>query len=74
MKVEIPDDHYYFRILINGLPHLIIEKPEKIMFHSWNDSPRQCYIEFITSNGKIKLEYDSIDKWKQILKALNDNL
>lgn len=74
MKIEIIKDHYYFKIMIDGLPHVVINKKQYAGFHSWMDSETQCCIEFVTKTNKIKVEYDSKQKWMDVLKALNDNL
>ncbi len=74
MNVKVELDHYYFKILIDEFPHIIIDKKEYIGFHSWFDSERECSIEFITKTNTILCEYDSKEKWLEILKALNDNL
>lgn len=74
MKIKVIVGHYYFRILINGLPHLVLETRQFMGFHSWKDSDSLCCIEFITKTNKVRVEYDNEDKWKRILKALNDNL
>lgn len=74
MKIRVEQSHYYFKILINGLPHFIMESTEKIIFHAWKDTNTQCFIQFLTSNGIVKLEYDSSEKWLKILKELNSSL
>lgn len=38
--------------------------------HSWMDSNTSCFIELYLTGGNIKLEYDTIDKWKAVLKIL----
>lgn len=74
MKVEIQTGHYYFKVLIDKMPHIVIDSKEFKGFHSWKDSDALCCIEFITRTNKIKVEYDSVEKWKAVLKALNESL
>lgn len=74
MNIKVETGHYYFKVLIDELPHIVIDIRDRITFHSWKDSDTQCCIEFITTKNKFKVEYDSVEKWKTILKALNDNL
>lgn len=71
MKVKVEIGHYYFKILIDNLPHIVLETKEFKGFHSWKDTETMCCIEFLTKKNKIKVEYDSVDKWKQVLKELN---
>lgn len=74
MNIKVEPGHYYFKVLIEGLPHVCIETRDFKGFHAWSDSETFCCIEWITRTNKFKTEYDSIDKWKEILKALNENL
>ena len=74
MKIEIITSHYYFKVLIEGLPHVTVEAKDFKGFTSWNDSETHCSIEWVTRTNKFKTKYDSIDKWKEILKALNEAL
>jgi hypothetical protein len=74
MKVEIKTGHYYFKVIIDNLCHVCIEREEFIGIHSYYDCDTMCVIEYITKTNKIKTEFDNIEKWKQVLKALNDNL
>jgi len=74
MKVEIITGHYYFKVLIEDFPHVVIDRKEFIGIASYTDCESLSVIEFITKTNTIKTEYDSVDKWKQILKELNDNL
>ena len=74
MKVSIEIGHYYFKVLVEDLPHVCIETKEFKGFHAWSDSETHCSIEWVTRTNRFTTEYDSMDKWRQILKALNENL
>jgi len=74
VKVEIQTGHYYFKVLIDDLPHVVIDRKEFVGFTAYTDCESLSVIEFITKTITIKCEYDSVDKWKQILNTLNDNL
>lgn len=74
MKIEVTQDYYKTKILINGLPHVCIETDQFVGFNSSMDSDTKCYIEFITKTNIFTTEYDSVDKWKAVLKELNDSL
>lgn len=71
MKVEIKDDFYYIRILIEDIPHIVIVKSEFVGFNSWNDDDFSYSIEFITKTNSFVVEYDSKDKWLMVLQELN---
>lgn len=74
MKVEIQTGHYYFKVLIDDFPHVVIDRKEFIGFSAYTDCESLSVIEFTTKTNIIKTEYDSVDKWKKILTALNENL
>jgi len=74
MKVEVQVGHYYFKVMIDELLHVCLQRDEFIGIHSYYDCETLCVIEYITKTNKLRTEFDSVEKWKQILKALNDNL
>jgi len=60
----------FYRIFINGHLHLAVRKSDVIAVQSWiatgtTDCPYT--IEFYLKSGNIKLEYDTEEKWKEIL-------
>lgn len=68
--VQVLRGHYYFEVLINGLPHIEIDRKQYIGFQSWNDSDSMFVIEYYTKVGKIKTEFDSMEKWIKVLTEL----
>lgn len=74
MKVTVETGHYYFKVLINDMLHVCIDIKEFVGINSWTDTPTQCAIEYVTKTNCIKTEFDSIEKWEQVLKELNNNL
>lgn len=74
MKVDVSIGHYYFKVFIDGVIHVCIDRNQFIGVVSWYDCETQCSIKWITKTNNIKTEYDSVEKWKQVLKAINDNL
>lgn len=74
MKIEVKQDFYKTKVLINGLPHISIETKDYVGFNSWCDSDNDCSIGFITKTNKFVVEYDTKEKWIKILKALNQYL
>jgi hypothetical protein len=71
MKIEIQLNHYDIKVMINGLPHIVIDRKAYIGFQAYTDDDKMSVIEFYTKTNKIKAEYDDIKKWEQILKELN---
>lgn len=74
MKVLVDIGHYYFKVLIDGLPHVVIEASDFKGFHAWNDTETDCSIEWVTKTNRFRTSYDSVQKWKEILKELNEKL
>ena len=74
MKVEVEIGHYYFKVLIDGLIHVCIDQKEFVGINSWTDCDTMSVIEYITKSNCIRTEFDSIEKWKIVLNALNENL
>lgn len=65
----------FFRVYINDLLHLAVLKSEIRGVQSWItlDEPTgfPYVIEFYMKKGQIKLEYDKIEKWEEILKLID---
>ena len=58
------------KIFINNILHLSFK--EKILsIQSWNEQNKFWKIEIQTKNTKTLIEYDSPEKWTQILELLN---
>ena len=73
MKIEVTLKGDVFKIQIDNLPHLYICEPI-LSFQSWSNQDKFYLIEYKTKNQTIKTEYDSLEKWTQILKQLNQIL
>lgn len=71
MKVEIQTGHYYFKVLIDDLPHVVIDRKKFVGFQGWVDDDGMFVIEYYTTKNKIRTEQDTKDKWVQILSELN---
>jgi len=58
------------KIFINDILHLSFK--EKILsLQSWNEQNKFWKIEIKTKHTSVLVEYDSEEKWKQILGLLN---
>ena len=61
-------------ISINDVPDLKFLKNKYIGLQAWYES-ETCYkIEIILKKGKILTEYNSLEKWKTILKLIHEEL
>lgn len=74
MKLEIEINHYDIRVMIEGLPCVYILRKEFVGFQSWNDDESMFVVEFYTKTNKITTEWDTREKWEQVLKELNNKL
>ena len=67
-------DHYSIRIYFGEVLHLYVKRLELLGLQSWRDGEHSYSIEFTLTGGSITAEYDDADKWRVILKALDDIL
>lgn len=74
MKLEVQINHYDIRIIISDLPCVYILRKEFTGFQSWEDDKSMFVIEFYTQSNKITTQWDTKEKWIEVLKALNDSL
>ncbi len=77
MQIELIEGLDRLEITINGLVHLSLPNRvlNRLIYHSYIEdtiSKRMFYIDLYYENTKIQLEYDTKEKWEQILKLLND--
>lgn len=74
-EVELTIKENKIKIFINGIIHVCIKADEFVAFQSWReDYNGMFYIEFYTHKQDFFCEYDCIDKWKTILKLLNEKI
>ncbi len=59
------------RIYINGILHLSIHHPN-YQIQSWKEAKDWYIIVFYTEMGEIQCEYDDVEKWKQILRLVDE--
>lgn len=70
MKTDISISGDEVKIFINDILHLSFK--EKILgIQSYNEQNKFWKIEIQTKNTKTLIEYDSPEKWTQILELLN---
>lgn len=61
----------YCKIYINNTLHLYFKRQDFVGIQSWIDKQKSLFIEFYFKDNRILCEYDSIEKWTEILKLLN---
>ena len=74
MKVELQINHYDFRLMIDGLPHVYILREQFVGYQSWSDGENMYVIEFYTKTNSIRTEQDKKEKWVAMLTELNSKL
>lgn len=63
------------KIYINGSLHLYLKLQDLISIQSWVHSSCEYYIEYTFVSGtKLTSGYTSIEKWKEVLKILDENI
>ena len=75
-KIELKINKKQIKIYIDDILHLSIVREELISIQSWimgYDGYRKYHIEYTTKTNTIESEYDNIEKWKKILKLLDEN-
>lgn len=79
MQIELSKVTERLEITIDGLVHLSIPYRflNRLIYHSYIEdtiSKKMYYIDLYFEGTKIQLEYDTKDKWQQILKLLNERI
>lgn len=62
------------KIYVSEILHLDIKLDSFIGLQSWYANKNDCKIELYFKDRIIVLEYNSVDKWKRILKLLDENI
>jgi hypothetical protein len=71
MEIEVRPTFDRIAVLINGIPHLSLDREKLVGFQSWKENTRYT-IEWTFSEGAVIItEYDDKDKWSAILKEVD---
>jgi len=62
----------FYRIYINNTLHVMFKTDEFVGIQSYVNADDSYAIEVYLKERKITLEYDRIDKWKEILRLFNE--
>jgi hypothetical protein len=72
-KVTFERKYEQLRIYINGCVHIHLKLQDLIAFQSWVHGKSEFYIEYTYLGGtKVTSGYTEIEKWKSILKILDE--
>ncbi len=74
MNVSVELGHYTIKVLIDGLPHICIDRSQYVGYQSWSDDGAMNVIEYYTKTNKIRSEFDNKEKWVKVLTKLNECL
>ncbi len=75
MKVELKIKGSDVKIYIDGILHLRFVQQQLIGIQSWKEGPSWFSIEYYFKEAKpILCAYDNIDKWKAVLKQIDEKL
>lgn len=72
--IEVVLTHYSLKVRFGGVLHLRIPRRELICISSWSDDPKHFSIEYTLRGGDTVCEYDDEEKWRFILKRLDELL
>jgi hypothetical protein len=74
--INVSVTFYQVKIYINDILHLKFYREEFIGFQSWidGDKTKSYNIQYTFKTTTILCEYDSIERWKEILKKLDELL
>lgn len=74
INVRVEQSFYAIKVYIDNIIHLYIRRTQLIGFQAWRDNKTCLKIEFTLRDGTILTEYDDIEKFTQILNALDNVL
>jgi hypothetical protein len=72
-KFKLTTKGDYFKVYIDGLLHLALKKDEVKGVQTWatDGDINPFKIEFYSHFGEVLIEYDTLDKWKRMLKLVD---
>ncbi len=71
-SIEI--SHYFIKVYVNGLLHVMVKRNEFVGISSWSDGNSKYSIEYHTNQTSILTEFDSRENWERVLVVLNENI
>lgn len=76
LKATVTDnsDATFVCVNINDIPHLKFNKKKYLGLQSWYESKVDFRIEIYLKGCTINLEYNSLEKWKDVLDVINSQV
>lgn len=73
MNVIVTIRYNRLKVLINNILHCHIDTTGGVHIQSWEDNNLHC-IEYTTTCGVVKCEYESKQVWEEVLKQITNKL
>lgn len=70
-NIKIHHEIRFTKIYVDEILHIYFLNDELVNIQSWKDTHDKYVIEYVFKTTTTISEYDSIEKWKQILKVLD---
>lgn len=74
MDITLKTEYNVVKIYFNGIIHLRFNRPSLVGFQSWSCDSGKWAICYTFESNTITCEYDSAEKWKAVLKLLDEKL
>lgn len=71
---DIEIENLWVKIYINGYLHLLFKQDKLLGLQSYKKETNLYCIELTFATNIITTEYDSPERWSQILKLLDENI
>ena len=77
MKIEVTSTEREVFIRFNEITHFRIDRRELVGLSSWiinrgRVTPTYAIQFYVARGGEVTLEYDSLEKWTEVLRQLDD--
>lgn len=71
LVIEVTPEFEAIAVRINGVLHLYIDRTKLLAVSSWvKTGRRQFFIEIVMAGGNVTTDYDTREKWTQILNGI----
>lgn len=64
----------FIKIFIDDILHLAIRTSDVKTIRSWTNGESLCGIDMYFTGSVSKVEYNSTEKWGEVLRIINENL
>lgn len=74
MKISLENKGIFLKLYINNVLHIGVKYADIVGLHSYIYGNEGYYINIITKDQTIELNYSTKEKWEKILELLNKAL